>query len=139
MDANDFIDGVILDVSELPDRTSPAGFPDAMIVTAAELRTIIEKRLVDTALHAILDADEPFTCEDCSKEIKAGDKYAVTLDGCYLCERDAPSFQDAVDFWHDHKPDGEYEEEAAEGSIKALAGHIAAGGSPDDKPLMVME
>jgi hypothetical protein len=39
-----WIGDVILDVAELPDRTSPDNFPDAMLVTGAELREIIESR-----------------------------------------------------------------------------------------------
>lgn len=38
------IDDVIHDVAELPDRTSPADFPDAMLVTADELRCILRRR-----------------------------------------------------------------------------------------------
>ena len=39
------IRGVLQDVAELPDRTSPADWPDAMLVTAEELRAILEARL----------------------------------------------------------------------------------------------
>ena len=39
----DWIDDVIRDVSEFPDRDSPADWPDAMLVTAAELRLVIER------------------------------------------------------------------------------------------------
>lgn len=35
------IDKVLADVAELPDRTSPDDWPDAMLVTADELRTIL--------------------------------------------------------------------------------------------------
>ena len=41
----ELIDGVIRDVAELPDRTSPADWPDAMLVTADELRSILLHRL----------------------------------------------------------------------------------------------
>lgn len=39
-----WISAVIRDVAELPDRTSPSDWPDAMLVTAEELREIIESR-----------------------------------------------------------------------------------------------
>lgn len=38
----DWISNVIRDVSELPDRSSPDDEPDMMLVTAAELRSILE-------------------------------------------------------------------------------------------------
>lgn len=37
------IDNVIRDVAELPDRTSPEDWPEAMLVTADELRAILER------------------------------------------------------------------------------------------------
>lgn len=40
---NDWIDGVIRDVSELPDRSSPDGQPEMMLVSAEELRRILER------------------------------------------------------------------------------------------------
>ena len=36
---------VIRDVAELPDRTSPEDWPDAMIVTSDELEEILTNRL----------------------------------------------------------------------------------------------
>lgn len=39
------IDSVIREVAELPDRTSPEGWSDAMIVTADELRAILLAQL----------------------------------------------------------------------------------------------
>jgi hypothetical protein len=41
----EIIDGVVRDVAELPDRTSPDNWPDAMLVTADELRSILLARL----------------------------------------------------------------------------------------------
>lgn len=87
------------------------------------------------------EADDTIICEGCGKVIAPGDKYTTTLDGCYLCEEDAPSFQDCADHWADRDSatlDDE-ERETADGCRKALADHVAAGGSPDDKPLTVME
>ena len=37
----EWIDSVLRDVAELPDRNSPEDWPDAMLVTGAELRQII--------------------------------------------------------------------------------------------------
>lgn len=41
----EIIEGVIRDVAELPDRTSPEDWPEAMMVTADELRSILLARL----------------------------------------------------------------------------------------------
>lgn len=41
VEAADVAERVVLDVSELPDRTSPADWPDAMLVTADELHAIV--------------------------------------------------------------------------------------------------
>jgi hypothetical protein len=43
------IDSIIREVAELPDRNSPEGWPEAMIVTSDELRDILEDRLVPVA------------------------------------------------------------------------------------------
>lgn len=43
--SDEFIAGVILDISELSDRNSPSDAPDMMLVTGAELRTILTARL----------------------------------------------------------------------------------------------
>lgn len=40
-----FVNSVINDVAELPDRTSPEDEPDMMLVTAEELKTILCTRL----------------------------------------------------------------------------------------------
>jgi hypothetical protein len=85
------------------------------------------------------EPDDNFQCESCGKVIAKGDKYTVTLDGCYLCEEDAPSFQDCVDYWRDHPPEDRDEKISAHDCQDALDAHVAAGGSPDDKPLTVME
>lgn len=37
----EIIDGVVRDVAELPDRTSPDDWPGAMLVTEDELRAIL--------------------------------------------------------------------------------------------------
>lgn len=51
-EGGDWIDGVVLDIAELPDRNSPPGQPDMMLVTAEELRKAID----DNAPH-ILSGD----------------------------------------------------------------------------------
>lgn len=40
-----FVNAVLRDVAELPDRTSPEDEPDMMLVTAEELKTILCTRL----------------------------------------------------------------------------------------------
>lgn len=49
--SDEFINGVIRDVAELPDRNSPADAPDMMLVTGAELRSILENRLMAIGLR----------------------------------------------------------------------------------------
>jgi hypothetical protein len=39
------IDAIVQRVAELPDRTSPEDWPDAMLVTPDELRAILEMEL----------------------------------------------------------------------------------------------
>ena len=53
----DFIDLIVRDVAELPDRDSPAYFPEAMLVTADELRSIIENRLSELTHNAALTGE----------------------------------------------------------------------------------
>lgn len=47
-----FADRVVERVAELPDRTSPEDWPEAMLVTADELRHIVTTQLVSAALPA---------------------------------------------------------------------------------------
>lgn len=106
----------------------------------AEFSDDLEQALKIAGYKPPPDDDYP-DCEGCSTHITAGMKYTVTLDGCHLCEECAPSYQDTVDYWREFPPNADDDEqvEAAAGSTKALEAHIAAGGSPDDKPLWVME
>lgn len=41
------IDSIIRDIAELPDRTSPDGQPDVMLVSDGELRDILWRHLDD--------------------------------------------------------------------------------------------
>ncbi len=52
----DYIDQVIRDVAELPDRDSPEGWQEAMLVTGPELRAIIEGRITERPSDAVMDA-----------------------------------------------------------------------------------
>lgn len=54
----DWISNVIRDVSELPDRSSPDDEPDMMLVTAAELRSILETHAPQQATPASEAPDE---------------------------------------------------------------------------------
>ena len=42
------INSIIRDVAELPDRTSPEDFPDALILASDELEDILSKRLTES-------------------------------------------------------------------------------------------
>lgn len=44
---HDRVDSIIRDICELPDRTSPEGQPDVMIVSDGELRDILWRHLED--------------------------------------------------------------------------------------------
>lgn len=48
-EGGDWIDGVVLDIAELPDRSSPPDQPEMLLVTAAELREAID----NNAPHAL--------------------------------------------------------------------------------------
>lgn len=56
MNAIEFINGIIRDVAELPDRTSPDG--DMMLVTGDELRQILTTRLENVGLEILIDEIE---------------------------------------------------------------------------------
>ena len=115
-----------------PQRYEPVGTN----LFSADQATAMVRYMVEGMLGA--ESDDPdFFCEACGCAIKVGDKYTPTLDGCYLCEKDAPSYQDAVDHWNSNSPETDDEREAAEGCRKELADHVSAGGSPDDIPLRV--
>ena len=43
MDTDKFVHDVIVDVSELPDRSSPDDWPEALLVTADELELILRR------------------------------------------------------------------------------------------------
>ena len=93
----EWIDSVLREVAELPNRNSPEGWPEAMLVTGAELRQIIithapaepvNAKLLRALKELIRDAD----CSDYGEE---GINYPVPsthLRGasCPICEaRDA--------------------------------------------------
>lgn len=70
------IDAIIRDVAELPDRTSPEDWPDAMLVTADELRAILLARISDSS-----DTDE-LVC------VNGHDRcYGSPDSNCPYCER----------------------------------------------------
>lgn len=47
-----WVDLIVRDVAELPDRTSPEEWPEAMIVTDEELRDILTERIGDLSRRA---------------------------------------------------------------------------------------
>lgn len=82
------------------DRTSPAEYPDMALITFDEFAQAIARCHAEVIATAGAD-DDAVQCEGCSKSIASGMRYSVTMDGCYLCEEDSPSFQDCVDYWED--------------------------------------
>lgn len=69
----ELISGIVLDVAELPDRDSPEGWPDAMIVTDGELRVIVTDRVEAYARAAAQSLTESEAQRD--QAIKARDHY----------------------------------------------------------------
>ena len=57
----EWIDNVLRDVAELPDRNSPEDWPEAMLVTGAELRQIIVAHAAEAPQSGpVLLTDEDF-------------------------------------------------------------------------------
>ena len=46
-----WIDSIVQDVQELPDRNSPEDHPEMMLVTDAELRAILTERCIEISLE----------------------------------------------------------------------------------------
>ena len=53
----DWINDVLRDVAELPDRNSPAEWPEAMLVTAQELHQILEAHWPAPSMTVLLHPD----------------------------------------------------------------------------------
>lgn len=51
------IDEIISDIGDLPDRASPEGQPDMMLVTSEELEIILERHLKDIRCRFCSDPD----------------------------------------------------------------------------------
>ena len=82
------IDLIVRDVAELPDRTSPDDWPEAMLVTDAELRDICDQRFA-AALPALLDVVEAAR--------RVGDRSRAFDNGTVLVE--PPTHLGAQGFW----------------------------------------
>ncbi len=54
--ARELADKMVLDVCELPDRTSPEDWPEAMLVTSEELHAMVMDRVLAFAAEARRDA-----------------------------------------------------------------------------------
>jgi hypothetical protein len=70
------VERILQDVAELPDRTSPDGWPEAMLVTAGELAVILHDRLpalLGEPENVGRDAMSSAGVPDASEAIKAGD------------------------------------------------------------------
>lgn len=75
------IDNVIRDVAELPDRTSPEDWPEAMLVTADELRMILERHAGrETVTKLIAVARAAFHAADDSEEREGDDGREYVID-----------------------------------------------------------
>ena len=75
----EWIDNVLRDVAELPDRNSPEDWPEAMLVTGAELRQII-------VTHAPAEAQQDVP-EEAWDDIKLAE---MIMSDCGFSSRYAP-------------------------------------------------
>lgn len=79
----------------------------------------------------LLDGAEVNTCEVCSEPIFEGEKTGGTSDGCSICEKCAPTYQDILD--DPAHFTGADDEPMTPAEAKELCdAHIAAGGSLHD-------
>lgn len=96
LDATNFVTAVCRDVAELPDRNSPADWPEAMLVTAEELQRIISNQLVlsvrGTTSFEIIEWLEPHKRPDAEETILItladGDVVPGSFDGELFLEYD---------------------------------------------------
>lgn len=99
------IDNVIREVAELPDRTSPEDWPEAMLVTPDELRAILEREEAEARsiiVMLIAVARAAFHAADDSEEMEGenGREHSVSAnDFDALCNA-----LDALDELPDDKP-----------------------------------
>lgn len=107
-DAGELVDAIIRDVAELPDRSSPEDWPEAMLVTGSELRRIIENRLAT--------AEQPDTegvpfCPRCGAHPDEQPGSAVQGEAVYqLRTADQPCWTDVdPDIFERYKARGGYE------------------------------
>ncbi len=93
------IDNVLRDVAELPDRTSPEGWPEAMLVTADELRLILERQMRDIVVQLIAVAHAAWHAADNSEEMEGenGREHSVS-------SNDFDALCDALDELPDDRP-----------------------------------
>ena len=85
--SDSWIDRCVRDVAELPDRDSPEDWPEAMLVTGRELKTIIRERIND-ALDRLLPPSAP-VCGTCGETkivcVSTGRQWSEC--DCGHCER----------------------------------------------------
>jgi hypothetical protein len=79
------VDAVVIRVAELPDRTSPDDWPDAMLVTADELRGIVSDEL-DAALQAASPSEALMSYVEHRPTCKAYRYPGIGTCGCGLAE-----------------------------------------------------
>lgn len=104
-DVAEIVARIVTDVAELPDRTSPDGWPEAMLVTADELRGIVEQHITDLSGRlAEARRFENRICDGCGASMSED---AIRLMGAKSCcpERKMLSAQE----WHDRALSAEAE------------------------------
>lgn len=88
-----WIDGVLRDVAELPDRNSPADQPEVMLVTAAELRQILEAhwiaasnpvRLTDEEVADFVEALNVEEDKHCHMTVSNGEAIVLAIESAVL-------------------------------------------------------
>ena len=112
----DWIGEVIRDICEIPDRTSPDDFPEAMLVTIPELRTIIERHAPTVAHSSKECSDEETARTICTALCGAGfsDAEVATVVNVMRRARSATRIESAA---IDLLEDARYELRCASGAI----------------------
>jgi hypothetical protein len=73
------------------------------------------------------------TCESCDKLLFVGEQGHRDDEGVMLCAEDSPTWADAAHSWQEALQHDDDDPERRQAFDRALAAHLAAGGSRDDK------
>lgn len=86
MGLRELIDLIVRDVAELPGRSSPDDWPEAMLVTNSELRDILFSRLDGRLSVPSSQSEKLVTCGACGRKIDPDEDSAATCAAVNRCE-----------------------------------------------------